>query len=96
MLSPEAVDIIVDGISGEICKENPTEECPIAVDSVIRAALPLLAAAGADSDFAQVFCQFGGEINNSKPSILNLLLTGIYIEHFLFQFHRRTPSVTEL
>ena len=59
MLSPEAMDIIVEGISAELCKENPTEECPIAVDGVIRAGLPLLAAAGADADFAQVFLQFG-------------------------------------
>merc|ERR1719242_1188457 len=53
MLSPEAMDIIVEGISAELCKENPTPECPAAVDGVIRAGLPLLAAAGADADFAQ-------------------------------------------
>ena len=59
MLSPEAMDIIVEGISAELCKENPTEECPMAVDGVIRAGLPLLAAAGADADFAQVSFRFG-------------------------------------
>merc|ERR1712158_355604 len=53
MLSPEAMDIIVDGISGEICKDNPTEECPAAVDFVLRGGLPMLAAAGADGDFSQ-------------------------------------------
>merc|ERR1711974_200819 len=53
MLSPEAMDIIVEGISAELCKENPTPECPAAVDGVLRAGLPLLAEAGADADFAQ-------------------------------------------
>ena len=58
MLSPEAMDIIVDGISAEICKDNPTEECPAAVDFVLRGGLPMLAAAGADGDFSQVLCSF--------------------------------------
>merc|ERR1711970_467449 len=53
MLAPEAMDIIVEGISAELCKENPTPECPAAVDGVLRAGLPLLAEAGADADFAQ-------------------------------------------
>merc|ERR1719433_1719204 len=53
MLSPEAMDVIVEGISAEICKDNPTPECPLAVDGVLRNGLPLLAAAGADADFAQ-------------------------------------------
>merc|ERR1711973_747225 len=53
MLSPEAMDIIVGGISAELCKDNPTPECPAAVDGVLRAGLPLLAEAGADADFAQ-------------------------------------------
>ena len=35
MLSPEAMDVIVEGISAELCKDNPTEECPAAVDAVI-------------------------------------------------------------
>ena len=67
MLSPEAMDVIVEGISAELCKDNPTPECPAAVDGVLRAGLPLLAAAGADADFAQVFCQFG-----KKSIILNV------------------------
>merc|ERR1712055_219737 len=53
MLSPEAMDVIVDGISAELCKDNPTEECPAAVDFVLRGGLPMLAAAGADGDFSQ-------------------------------------------
>ena len=36
LLSPEALDIIVEGISAELCKDNPTPECPAAVDGVIR------------------------------------------------------------
>merc|ERR1719432_467004 len=53
MLSPEAMDVIVEGISAELCKDNPTEECPAAVDFVLRGGLPMLAAAGADGDFSQ-------------------------------------------
>merc|ERR1711970_54197 len=44
---------VVEAIAPEICKENPTEECPAAVDAVITQGLPLLVAAGADSDYAQ-------------------------------------------
>merc|ERR1711997_60369 len=53
MLSPEAMDVIVEGISAEICKDNPTPECPLTVDGVLRNGLPLLAGAGADGDFAE-------------------------------------------
>ena len=55
MLSPEAMDIIVEGISAEICKDNPTPECPVAVDGLLRAGLPVLAAMADDAGFEQVF-----------------------------------------
>ena len=55
MLSPEAMDIIVEGVSAEICKENPTEECPMFVDVLLRVGLPMLAATADDAGFAQVF-----------------------------------------
>merc|ERR1719239_1203084 len=53
MLSPEAMDVIVEGISAEICKDNPTPECPVAVDGVLRNGLPLLAGASDDAGFAE-------------------------------------------
>merc|ERR1719370_532265 len=53
MLSPEAMDVIVEGISAEICKDNPTPECPAAVDGVLRNGLPLLAGASDDAGFAE-------------------------------------------
>merc|ERR1719295_1994032 len=53
MLSPEAMDIIVEGISAEICKDNPTPECPVAVDGLLRAGLPVLAAMADDAGFEQ-------------------------------------------
>merc|ERR1719384_2010844 len=53
ILLPETLDVIVEGISAELCKDNPTDECPVAVDGVIRAGLPLLVAADTDADFAQ-------------------------------------------
>merc|ERR1719331_3254462 len=49
----EFMDQIVEAVSGEICKENPTEECPMFVDGVLRQGLPLLAAAADDASFAQ-------------------------------------------
>ena len=54
MLSPEFMDGIVEGVSAEVCKENPTEECPMFVEGVLRQGLPLLAAAADDAGFAQV------------------------------------------
>merc|ERR1712212_863911 len=53
MLSPEAMDVIVEGISAEICKDSPTPECPVAVDGVLRNGLPLLAGASDDAGFAE-------------------------------------------
>merc|ERR1711971_864452 len=51
--APETMDVIVENIAPQICANNPTNECPIAVDAIIRNGLPLLAGAGADADFAQ-------------------------------------------
>ena len=48
------MDVIVEGIAPIICKDNPTEECPAAVDVIIRQGLPALVAAGSDGDFGQV------------------------------------------
>ena len=48
------MDVIVENLAPQICAENPTEECPAAVDAIIRNGLPLLAAAGTDADLAQV------------------------------------------
>merc|ERR1719184_180215 len=53
MLSPEAMDVIVEGISAEICKDSQTPECPVAVDFLLRNGLPLLAAASDDAGFAE-------------------------------------------
>jgi len=53
LLAPETMDVIVENIAPQICANNPTDECPIAVDAIIRNGLPLLAGAGADADFAQ-------------------------------------------
>jgi len=61
LLAPETIDVIVENIAPQICANNPTEECPIAVDAIIRNGLPLLAGAGADADFAQVI--FNAEFN---------------------------------
>ena len=48
------MDAIVEGIAPIICQDNPTEECPAAVDVIIRQGLPALVAAGSDGDFGQV------------------------------------------
>merc|ERR1719458_2130575 len=53
LVSSEFMDGIVEAVSAEICKDNPTEECPMFVDGILRQGLPLLAGAGADADFAQ-------------------------------------------
>ena len=48
------MDAIVEGIAPIICQDNPTDECPAAVDVIIRQGLPALVAAGSDGDFGQV------------------------------------------
>merc|ERR1712212_1226371 len=53
LLSEAAMDAIVEAIAPIICKDNPTEECPAAVDAVITQGLPLLAAASDASGFGQ-------------------------------------------
>ena len=84
MLSPEAMDIIVEGISAEICKDNPTPECPVAVDGLLRAGLPVLAAMADDAGFEQVFWPIWEKGNYLKCLILNLHFTRIFcrILHF--------------
>merc|ERR1712001_738307 len=53
LLEEGTIATIVDTLSPEICKDNPTEECPAAVDAVITQGLPLLAAASDASGFGQ-------------------------------------------
>merc|ERR1712116_69736 len=53
LLEPDVLDAIVGEITPAICEGNPTEQCPAAVDGVIRQGLPMLAAAGDDSNFGQ-------------------------------------------
>jgi hypothetical protein len=53
LLEPDTIDAAVEFIAPEICKDNPTEECPVAVDAIIRNGLPLLAAASDAQGFAQ-------------------------------------------
>merc|ERR1711962_1979551 len=50
LLEPDVLDAIVGEITPAICEGNPTEQCPAAVDGVIRQGLPMLAAAGDDSN----------------------------------------------
>ena len=52
------MDVIVENLAPQICAENPTEECPAAVDAIIRNGLPLLAAASDAQGFAQVLFFF--------------------------------------
>ena len=55
LLSPESIDAIVDFLAnGEFCANNGDERCPAAADGVIRQGLPMLAAVGAQADFAEV------------------------------------------
>ena len=54
LLSEAAMDAIVEAIAPIICQDNPTDECPAAVDVIIRQGLPALVAAGSDGDFGQV------------------------------------------
>ena len=54
LLSEAAMAAIVEAIAPIICQDNPTEECPAAVDVIIRQGLPALVAAGSDGDFGQV------------------------------------------
>ena len=54
LLEPDVLDAIVGEITPAICEGNPTEQCPAAVDVVIKQGLPMLAAAGDDSNFGQV------------------------------------------
>merc|ERR1711863_123984 len=53
LLEPDTLDAIVENLAPEICKDNPTEECPAAVDAIIRQGLPLLAAAGDATAFGE-------------------------------------------
>merc|ERR1719184_728098 len=53
LLEEGTIATIVDTLTPEICKDNPTEECPAAVDAVITQGLPLLAAASDASGFGQ-------------------------------------------
>merc|ERR1719266_36676 len=53
LLEPDSLDAIVENLAPEICKDNPTEECPAAVDVIIRQGLPLLAAAGDATAFGE-------------------------------------------
>merc|ERR1712055_395400 len=56
LLSDEAIDAIVSALSGDaFCGQvdDPSGECPAAVDFVIRNGLPLLAAATDESSFAE-------------------------------------------
>merc|ERR1712200_14194 len=53
LLEPDVLDAIVGEITPAICEGNPTEQCPAAVDGVIRQGLPALVAAGSDGDFGQ-------------------------------------------
>merc|ERR1719433_1621421 len=53
LLEEETIATIVETLTPEICKDNPTEECPAAVDAVITQGLPLLAAASDASGFGQ-------------------------------------------
>merc|ERR1712038_2129163 len=53
LLSEAAMDAIVEAIAPIICQDNPTDECPAAVDVIIRQGLPALVAAGSDGDFGQ-------------------------------------------
>ena len=58
LLEPDTLDAIVENLAPEICKDNPTEECPAAVDAIIRQGLPLLAAAGDATAFGEVLFSF--------------------------------------
>ena len=58
LLEPDTLDAIVENLAPEICKDNPTEECPAAVDAIIRQGLPLLAAAGDATAFGEVLFIF--------------------------------------
>ena len=58
LLEPDTLDAIVENLAPEICKDNPTEECPAAVDAIIRQGLPLLAAAGDATAFGEVLLSF--------------------------------------
>ena len=85
MLSPEFMDGIVEAVSAEVCKENPTEECPMFVEGVLRQGLPLLAAAADDAGFTQVL--LGGKVLFEKGTFgekaiifLNLVFMGIFVE----------------
>ena len=91
MLSPEAMDVIVEGISAEICKDNPTPECPVAVDFVLRNGLPLLAGASDDAGFAEVSFEFG-----KQTKLCILIVNLLFYEHCNFQFHMHTPIVAKL
>merc|ERR1712183_201683 len=53
LLEEGTIATIVDTLTPEICKDNPTEECPASVDAVITQGLPLLAAASDASGFGQ-------------------------------------------
>merc|ERR1712061_93619 len=53
LLEPDTLDAMGENLAPEICKDNPTEECPAAVDAIIRQGLPLLAAAGDATAFGE-------------------------------------------
>ena len=69
LLEPDTLDAIVENLAPEICKDNPTEECPAAVDAIIRQGLPLLAAAGDATAFGEVLFNFLSDIFTTTRTV---------------------------
>merc|ERR1719219_3328303 len=69
LLEEGTITTIVDTLTPEICKDNPTEECPEFVDVVIRQGLPMIYAA---SDDAAVTETCNAAVEGTCPAKLRL------------------------
>ena len=84
LLEPDTLDAIVENLAPEICKDNPTEECPAAVDAIIRQGLPLLAAAGDATAFGEVLFSFISVIFTTTRSVGTFVVTTILFQSWIY------------
>ena len=74
------MDAIVEAIAPIICQDNPTEECPAAVDVIIRQGLPALVAAGSDGDFGQVLLLTIDDVSMRPDSGWKMVLESLVLD----------------
>ena len=84
------MDAIVEAIAPIICQDNPTEECPAAVDVIIRQGLPALVAAGSDGDFGQVLLLTIDDVSMRPDSGWKMVLESLVLDKINFSTAKKT------